>query len=87
MTQRQTSIAAYHNLNMHRVNSQIGHILQTIKDSEIALNDRRIAQKTGYAINIVESRCSLLEQENLIVRDEILDCKTGNYSRAWRLKP
>ena len=72
---------------MHRVGSQIQKIYSFIKDSDIPLNDRHLAQLTNIPLNIVESRCSLLEKEGAIVRaGDMLDHKTGNHSRTWRVK-
>jgi transcription initiation factor IIE alpha subunit len=87
-TIKQNSLSAYHNLNRHRINSQIGRILEHIKISEIPLNDRRLSIKTGLPINIVESRLCQLSKEGLITyAGSRLDHVTGNYSRTWKPTP
>ena len=86
-TMKQTSIVSFHNLNRHKVDSQYGRILALIKDSEVSLNDRRIAWMLKLPVNIVESRLCQLFKEGLIVEDGVkFDAATGNHSRTWRLK-
>jgi hypothetical protein len=81
---KQQSIDAYHNLNRHRVNSQIGRILLAIRESEIPLCDRRIAVQTRLPLNVVESRLCSLEREGAIRQSGVqCDGLTGNQSRVW----
>lgn len=83
----QTSLLAYHNLNKHRVGSQIQQIYQLIRDSPIALSDRQISQRLNLQRNIVESRTSQLEREGVILCAGCpVDKATGNHSRTWKVK-
>jgi hypothetical protein len=82
---KQTSISAFHNLNRHRVGSQLNRIQTLIESSELPLNDRRIAVKLMLPLNIVESRLCQLEREGAIINDgDKLDPATQNYSRTWK---
>jgi len=81
---KQQSIDAYHNLNRHHVGSQIGRILEAIRESEIPLCDRRIAVQTHLPISVIESRVCQLQKENLIKQDGTrYDPVTQNFSRVW----
>ena len=87
MTVKQNSLDAYHRLNRHRVDSQIGRILQQIRVSPVPLNDRRLAVRTGLPVNVVESRLCQLQREGSIVLGEcVFDGVTGNFSRTWRIQ-
>jgi hypothetical protein len=84
----ETSIESYHKLDQHKTESERQKILTFLqKWRPLVFSDSQIAEATGLAVNVVESRRNdLLKRGDIVNAGIIFNHTTNRNVQGWKAK-